>query len=410
MFYTKMNYSAAQYGAALTTDVQPPAIPNPKSQIQRLPGLRVRLLGAGEREAWNRFAAAQATGHLLQAWEWGAFKGEWGWQAQRVVVERADAAPGVAILAGVQVLLRQPVARVPFKVAYVPRGPVVDPRHAAPRIVGALWGGLHHVCRRRQAVFCKIEPNLPADPALTAELRSAGFRPADHIQPLNTILLDLAGSEADLLGRMKPKTRYNIRLAGRRGVQVRAATTEDDLRAFHSLMLTTGTRDAFVVRPYEYYRDAWRGFTAAPVENGPAAVLLLATHPDHGATPLGGLLIFAFAGEAIYMYGGSSDAGREHMPNYLLQWEAIRWARAQGCRSYDFWGIPDDVQTAAPDGADDNPNVRQGLWGVYRFKQGFNGREQTYAGGWDHVYNPLLYYLYQRMQARRAAGGLAAAG
>jgi lipid II:glycine glycyltransferase (peptidoglycan interpeptide bridge formation enzyme) len=372
--------------------------------------LRVRLLGADERAAWNRFAGSHAAGHLLQAWEWGAFKGAWGWQAHRVVVERADRAPGTAILAGAQVLLRRPVARVPFKVAYVPRGPLVDPLQAAPRVVGALWGGLHHVCRRRRAVFCKIEPNLPASPVLAAELRSAGLRPADHIQPLSTILLDLAGSEDDLLGRMKPKTRYNIRLAGRRGVQVRAATTEEDLRAFHTLMLTTGTRDEFVVRPYEYYRDAWRGLTADPTANGPAAVLLLATHPDHGATPIAGLMIFAFAGEAIYMYGGSGDAGREHMPNYLLQWEAIRWARARGCRSYDFWGIPDDVQTAAPAGADDNPNVRQGLWGVYRFKQGFNGREQTYTGGWDFVYNPLLYYLYQRMQARRAGGGLAAAG
>jgi lipid II:glycine glycyltransferase (peptidoglycan interpeptide bridge formation enzyme) len=374
--------------------------------------LRVRLLRDDERAAWNRFAGAQAAGHLLQSWEWGAFKARWGWQAGRVVVERADHAPGDAILAGVQVLLRQPVARVPFKVAYVPRGPLVDPRRTAPRVVGALWGGLHHVCRRRRAVFCKIEPNLPAAPALAAELQSAGFRPADHIQPLNTILLDLAGSEDDLLGRMKPKTRYNIRLAGRRGVQVSPAATEDDLRAFHTLMLTTGARDEFVVRPYEYYRDAWRGFTAgaSTTGNDPAAVLLLATHPAHGAAPIAGLMVFAAAGEAIYMYGGSSDAGREHMPNYLLQWEAIRWARARGCRTYDFWGIPDDVTTAAPDGADDNPNVRQGLWGVYRFKQGFGGREQTYAGGWDYIYNPLLYYLYQRMQARRAAGGLAAAG
>jgi lipid II:glycine glycyltransferase (peptidoglycan interpeptide bridge formation enzyme) len=368
----------------------------------------VRVLRADEQAAWNTFAHAAPMGHLLQSWEWGAFKAQWGWQPRRIVVERADSTPGTAILAGVQVLLRRPVPRVPFSVAYVPRGPVADPLTTAPRVLGALWGGLHRVCRRQQTIFCKIEPNLLADPALTAEWASAGFRPAGHIQPLSSILLDLDGSEEALLARMKPKTRYNIRLAGRRGVQVHAATSEDELRAFHALMEVTGDRDEFVVRPFDYYRDAWRQFTGARGSAAPAVTLLLATHPDHGAQPIGGLMIFAFAGEAIYLYGASSDAGREHMPNYLLQWEAIRWARARGCRTYDFWGIPDNPEAAAPES--DNPNVRQGLWGVYRFKQGFSGREVTYTGGWDFVYNPLLYRLYQYREARRAAGGLAAAG
>ncbi len=368
----------------------------------------MRLLRPDEQAAWNAFAGAAPTGHLLQSAEWGAFKAEWGWQARRIVVERADTPPGTAILAGVQVLLRQPFPRVPFKVAYVPRGPVADALTTAPRVLGALWGGLHRVCRRQHVIFCKIEPNLPASPALTAEWQSAGFRPASHIQPLSSILLDLDGSEEDLLGRMKPKTRYNIRLAGRRGVQVHAATGEDELRAFHAMMEVTGDRDEFVVRPFDYYRDAWRQFTGAHGLGAPAVTLLLATHPDHGTQPIGGLMIFAFAGEAIYLYGASSDTGREHMPNSLLQWEASRWARAQGCRTYDFWGIPDHPEAAAPDG--DNPNVRQGLWGVYRFKQGFSGREVTYTGGWDFVYNPILYRLYQYREARRAAGGLAAAG
>lgn len=368
----------------------------------------MRLLRPDEQAAWNRFAGSAPAGHLLQSWEWGAFKAQWGWQPWRIVVEQAGSAPGHNILAGVQVLVRRPFPRVPFAVAYVPRGPVADPLTTAPRVLGALWAGLHRLCRRKRVIFCKIEPNLLATPALSAEWQSAGFCPASHIQPLSSSILDLDGDEEALLARMKPKTRYNIRLAGRRGVEVHAATTEDELRAFHAMMEVTGDRDEFVVRPFDYYRDAWRQFAGAAGPAAPAVTLLLATHPDHGAQPIGGLMIFAFAGEAIYLYGASSDTGREHMPNYLLQWEAIRWARAQGCRTYDFWGIPDQPEAAAP--AADNPNVRQGLWGVYRFKQGFSGREVTYTGGWDFVYNPLLYRLYQYRESRRAGGGLAAAG
>ena len=393
----------------MPTDVDNSRVTGHASRTGTLPGLRVRLLGQDDRAGWNAFAGRAASGQVLQSWEWGAFKAGWGWAPRRLVVERADRPPGTAILAGAQVLFRRPVARVPFSVAYLPRGPVVDLTAAAPRVVGALWGGLHRLARGRRAVFCKIEPNAPASPTLATTLAAAGFRPSDHIQPLNTIVLDIAAPDEALLARMKPKTRYNIRLAGRRGVCVHEACTPEELSAFHALMVTTGERDRFVVRPAAYYADAWAQLRTATGPEAPRGALLLATHPDHGAQPIGGLMIFAFAGEAVYMYGGSSDRGREHMPNYLLQWEAIRWARAHGCDRYDFWGIPDDP-TSAPTDADDNPNVRQGLWGVYRFKQGFNGREVHYTGGWDFVYHPLLYRLYQRMQARRAPGGLAGAG
>jgi lipid II:glycine glycyltransferase (peptidoglycan interpeptide bridge formation enzyme) len=126
-------------------------------------------------------------------------------------------------------------------------------------------------------------------------------------------------------------------------------------------------------------------------------VLLLAVHADY-AGPLAGLIVSAFGPEAIYLYGASADIGREHMAAYLLQWEAIRWARRMGCERYDFWGIPSDPNLQGPPGAE-NPNVRKGLWGVYRFKQGFGGREVTSAGAWDYVYRPMLYPLFQRFLA-----------
>ncbi len=368
---------------------------------------RVGLLPPADAVTWDRFVAAQPSGHLLQSWGWGAFKRGQGWTPARLAVyDRTDALQATA-----GVLFRRPARGVPISVAYVPRGPVMAFDEAQPPTV-ALLAGLHSLCRRRGAIFLKIEPNCEADPRLARMLAAAGFRPARRVQPVRTILLDLqpAAPEDALLAAMKPKTRYNIRLAGRRGVTVRPATTPADLQAFYDLMTVTGTRDEFAVHSLDYYQSALAQFgpklsfqEREPGSGvGPQATLLLADHPDH-PQPLAGLMAFAFGAEAIYMYGASSDAGREHMPTYLLQWAAMRWARAQGCHRYDFWGIPDDPTAEAPaDG--DNPNVRQGLWGVYRFKQGFGGREVTYPGAWDFVYRPLAYRLYERLLAARQAG------
>jgi peptidoglycan pentaglycine glycine transferase (the first glycine) len=358
--------------------------------------LRVRLAGRDERETWNSFVAASPVGSLLQAWQWGEFKAGHGWRPLRVVLEAAEGRG--EYLACAQVLLRYAAPHLPVAVAYIPRGPVFDPASGSPRLGAALWAGIHAAARRKGAIFCKAEPNLPASERLTRDLAAEGFRPAPRIQPSRTIILDLLPQrpEADLLAAMKPKTRYNIRLAARRGVTVRPGNGESDLAAFYALSSETSTRDEFAIHDLSYYRDALNVFTGSK-PNEPAALLLLAYHPAEGDTPIAGLMAFAFGREAIYMYGASSDRGREHMPNHLLQWEAMRWARQRGCSSYDFWGIPDRPEEEAPE-AGDNPNVRKGLWGVYRFKQGFGGREVEFTGSWDYVYRPLLYRAYGRLR------------
>jgi len=364
------------------------------------PALRVGLLSAAEAPAWDRFVAAHPAGHLLQSWEWGAFKAGQAWTPARLAVRRQDDG---AILGVAQVLFRRPVKGAPVSIAYVPRGPVAPLGDADPVGV-ALEAGLHALCRRRGAIFLKIEPNLPAGDALSRALRGAGFVEAQRVQPRRSILLDLRpdAPEETLLAAMKPKTRYNIRLALRRGVQVRQGTSAADLQQFYDLLQVTGERDEFGLHSFDYYRAAWAEFgPGAPASPArPVAALFLAEHPDVQGGPVAGLMAFAFGAEAIYMYGASADRGREHMPTYLLQWEAMRWARARGCRRYDFWGIPDAPEAEAPE-AGENQNVRQGLWGVYRFKQGFGGQEIDYTGAWDYVYRPLAYTLYRRLLARR---------
>jgi len=195
---------------------------------------------------------------------------------------------------------------------------------------------------------------------------------------------------------MKPKTRYNLRLAGRRGVQVRQAVTPGDLEAFYSLLTVTGERDEFGIHTVDYYKGLWDIFGPGGSDT---LLILLADHPDEqerSSGPIAALLALRFGQEAIYMYGASDNRGREHMPNYLLQWEAIRWAKEHGCTVYDFWGIPDPPSEDAGEDEVSPINTRSGLRGVYWFKKGFGGREIDYPGAYDYVYNPLLYKLWLR--------------
>jgi lipid II:glycine glycyltransferase (peptidoglycan interpeptide bridge formation enzyme) len=195
---------------------------------------------------------------------------------------------------------------------------------------------------------------------------------------------------------MKQKTRYNVRLAGRKGVTVRPGD-EGDLPAFYRLMETTAQRDGFGIHTQAYYEAAHRLFVPSGQGN-----LLLA---EYDGQLLAGLVVLAAAHgrAACYMYGASSDAHRNLMPTYLLQWEAMLWAREQGCRVYDLWGVPDENEDrleAEFKGRSD------GLWGVYRFKRGFGGRLARSIGAWDLVYSPLRYWLYATavgwLQQRRA--------
>src|SRR5262249_45347159 len=147
----------------------------------------------------------------------------------------------------------------------------------------------------------------------------AGFRPSPHpIQPPRTILVDIAGDEATILAAMKQKCRYNIGLAKKKGVCVRPSA---DLATFYALMQMTGDRDGFGVHAPEYYETAYRLFH----ERGNCELLLA----ERGGKPLAALMVFALGRRAWYLFGASSDEGRNLMPAYLLQWEAIRWAKSR---------------------------------------------------------------------------------
>ncbi len=338
------------------------------------------------RRRW--LALSYDAGHLLQHPMWGQFKEEFGWRALRVAL-----AEGEEFLAGAQILFRP--LPLGMTLAYVPRGPML--RYDDPHLWQALIQALDEEARRRRAVFLKVEPDWEDDESARQRLHAAGFRPSPQtIQPRSTIHVDLTPDPDTILARMKPKWRYNIRLARRKGVLVRPAEARD-LPIFLRLMEETAQRDGFALHTPEYYRRAWEILVPAGL-----ATLLMAWYED---IPLAALFVGAWHRTGIYMYGASSQRERQRMPNHLLQWEAMMWARSRGCTVYDMWGIPDEVGEHPEKWAGRTPERKDGLWGVFRFKQGFGGRIVRMVGAWDRVYNPAAYLLYRAFLKVRGSRG-----
>jgi peptidoglycan pentaglycine glycine transferase (the first glycine) len=264
-------------------------------------------------------------------------------------------------------------------VVYVPKGPAVDYDDA--QLVTSVLSRLERLATERGAIFVKIDPDVTKNKTQVGELLEArGWRAsAEQIQFRNTLLVDLRPSEDELLSAMKSKWRYNVRLAERRGVEVYLGRIED-LSLFYEMYGTTSDRDEFVIRPFSYYADAWGTF----VDAGLAQIFLA----RHQAETLAGLMVFHFGDRAWYMYGASTDRHRNLMPNHLLQWEAMRWAKDQGYEFYDMWGAPDVLDEKDP------------MWGVYRFKEGFGGQFTSYLGAYDFPVSSPLYWTYTAVMPR----------
>jgi len=333
-------------------------------------------------DAWDRFVASRPDGHVLQTSPWARLKADFGWSAQRVALMDGD-----DIAAGAQLLFRRLPAGL-GTLAYVPKGPVVD--WSDPEQCQQLLTAMDRAARSHRAVALTVEPNLDDDPTHRETLQTLGFQPAPFgaVQPRRTLIVDVTPDEDDILMAMKSKTRYNIRLASRKGVEVREAEPED-VATFNDLLAATADRADFGIHPPSYYRRAYDLFA----ERDWARILLAEVE----GRAVAGVMVFALPPRSWYFYGASISAHREKMPTYRLQWEAMRWAKARGCRTYDLWGVPDADREQLEDQFMERSD---GLWGVYRFKRGFGGDLVRSVGTWDRVQAPLRYQLY------RAALGL----
>jgi peptidoglycan pentaglycine glycine transferase (the first glycine) len=380
---------------------------------------------------WNELIAQLPNPHFLQTYEWGQVKAAYGWQPLYLVWDET----GFSVLSDFSALKSSTVKAaalvlkktVPtgglaarLSVLYAPKGPLLN-WNDLPLRTRAL-DDLQRFARQQGGIFLKLDPDVvlgtgipgseteitePGGEAVREEMSRRGWRfSSDQIQFRNTVIVEVGTStEEEMLARMKQKTRYNVRLGPKKGVSLRVGN-QGDWPMLYKMYAETSLRDGFVIRDEAYYRKVWTLFDNSEVEhskfdnsilenripnieyrvsNTPLAQPLIA---EVDGEPVAAIVVFAFAGRAYYVYGMSREAHREKMPTYLLQWEAMKWARARGCATYDLWGAPETFDES------------DSMWGVFRFKDGLGGQVVRTLGAWDYAPNPLWYGFYTQVMPK----------
>lgn len=328
-------------------------------------------------DAWDRALAAWPRAHLLQSHGWGAVQTATGWTVHRL---RVDA--GAGRMLPLTVLASPVVPGAPPRL-HVPRGPACAPDDA-PAWAAAL-AAVEELATRLGAVAVTVEPHAWAEEAarIGAQL-GGGWGRVDPVQPAHTAVVDLSGGAEAVLARMRPKGRYNVRLAERRGVVVEAVDDVPLAAARLSRLCAATERRQGIVLPSA-------GHLRLVLTALPGSRILLASVAGE---VVAGALVVPFAEEAVYLYGGSSERHREHQPSALVQFEAMRVAIAAGCGTYDLWGIPPSADRGHP-------------WhGLRQFKLALGGREREAVGAWRRVRRPVAAAaveaaLSARLAARR---------
>lgn len=259
---------------------------------------------------------------------------------------------------------------------YVPRGPVFFSQPSAQNFTD-MQKQLIHLAKEQRALFVRCDPGV-RDSAWVSQLINGGWqKAASEVQPRQTLIVDLGLSEDNLLAAMHPKTRYNIRLAEKKGVSVRFSREASDLEHFLRLSTEVHQRSGFRYHPPGYYR-------AMQPALGQAFEIGLAEYQGQVVVVH---LYIRFGTQVTYAHGASSDEFRFVMAPHLLHWLAMKRAKDSGATSFDFFGI-------APEGA----GKEHPWYGITRYKLGFGGQRQEYIGAQDLVIDKLWYGLYTRVR------------
>ncbi|MDR3314024.1 MAG: peptidoglycan bridge formation glycyltransferase FemA/FemB family protein [Oscillospiraceae bacterium] len=311
----------------------------------------------------EEFVANHPKGHFMQAPMWADVKKDW--KSHTVTVRGDDGA-----IKGSMHILSRKMPFMPYSMLYCPRGPVCDLNDA--ETLRELTAAAKKVAKASHAYTLLIDPDVTeAETQFLEIMRGLGYQLKSHknfegVQANFVFRLDLAGkTEEEVLAGFHSKTRYNIKLATRKGVTVTLGGRED-LPRFYEIMLETGLRDKFPTRSLAYFE---RIFDCL----GDHVRLYLANYEGE---IIAGTIALWFGDKTWYLYGASSNASRNVMPNYLLQWQMIRWAMEKGCRLYDLRGVPAEMD-------ENNP-----LSGLYRFKKGFGGTLTQFAGELELEFKP----------------------
>ena len=282
--------------------------------------------------------------HPLQSWEWGEFREAWGNKVVR--------------LSNFQIIFSK-VPFTNFKIGTVIRGPKPTKKDIEEVI---------NIAKKENAIFVKFEPNVLYDEKLEDEIKSFGLVRGRRLFTPTSFWIDLTKSEDELLKNFHPKTRYNIRLAQKQGVEVTEDNSDKAFEKYLELTNETSKRQGFYAHTEKYHRLMWKYLKPAGI-----AHLLVAKYKEEIITTW---ILFAFKDFLYYPYGASTDKYKNVMANNLMMWEAIRLGRSLGLKTFDLWG-------------------REEGKGFTRFKEGYNPKVIEFIGSWDLVINKPLYYLYR---------------
>jgi len=315
-----------------------------------------------EKEKFN-----QVVNHPLQSWEWGEFRKKTGVDVIRLGVFDHE------LVSGWQIMFHS-LPRIPFTVGYFPKGPIPDK---------SMLESLRKIGQQKRAIFIKLEPNvgnvyqqgLSAKGQIENFLLAEGCRPGKPLFTRFTFQLDLTKSEEEILVKMKPKTRYNIRLAQRRGVEVVKDNSKEAFEIYLKLLEETTKRQRFYAHNPSYHRLLWETLAPSGIYH-----LFLAKYQGE---VLAAYIFFTFRDGIYYPYGASSRTNKEVMAPYALFWEVIKFGKKMGCKFFDMWGA------LGP-----NPDPKDPWFGFHRFKEGFGPDLIEFIGSYDLVLNFPGYSLF----------------
>lgn len=324
------------------------------------------------RKKYEEFLTGHERCNFQQSLEWAKVKGSWKNEVILAEDENGD------IIGSLSVLIR----KIPIfgTIMYSSRGPVCDIHDIA--IMKQLTDGAKELAKKYKAIVLRIEPDIESsDELFRSVVTNLGYKIKDdaknfreEIQPRYVFRLDIKDkTEDEVFANFHQKTRYNIRLATKKGVVVKEGTRED-LKEFHKIMVETGSRDGFIIRSLDYFEKMYDSLAPKHMK------LLMAYHDNK---PISGVIPIMYGNKTWYLYGASSNNYRNLMPNYLLQWEMIKMAIQNGSDIYDLRGVSGVVDESHPQ------------YGLYRFKKGFGAEFTEFIGEVYIPFKSIRYNLYK---------------
>lgn len=318
--------------------------------------MKIRLLTKSYKDSFNKVVS-----HPLQSWQWGEFRKKTGVKVIRLGVFEGD-----VLIKGYQLTIH-PLPFTRYTIGYLPKGEVLDRE---------VLRTLTKFGKENNCLFIKLEPNVLApNKSFHQFLLKNSCQRGRSLFTKYTFWLDLTKPEEEILALMKPKTRYNIRLAKRKGVQVTEDNSREAFEVYLKLLWETTKRQGFYAHSKSYHQKLWETLSSTGIYH-----LFLAKYKEK---VLAAYVFFTFKNVLYYPYGGSTRAHREVMPAYALFWEAIRFGKKGGCKIFDMWGTPGP-----------NPDPKDPWFGFHRFKAGFGGRLVEFVGTYDLIINPKAYQLF----------------